>query len=496
MALPYVSRKIVTQCKLGIKIEGVGTLNSVGERSVKMGTDDFYFAALLALNVLSGGSWIWRLFRVKGQRFETDLLKRLLTAIGISTLISLATIPSAPPFQPHHSFGIGLLGSLIGASLAFWVGILKSRIWLSYLGVLVPFIVPLIFHPGNPFPSLFGLMVGMVLVWFCLGNIWNSYGLTAISLAVAVGLARLHECPTITDVHFWQSLPLWLGISGWLGIGFLRSWQRYWQKELGTFGSVLTSSVILVLGAVLISYWSEDWRFSSIALLTCFAAIIALKIQQTELPDLTALLWVGLLIVSFAAIPETEGMRLLSGYGASLAAVSLAWIAAGRGKERNPLLHGAALMVTFALFRLFFETHPLRAPRADLYTHYTFVGFLLGAIIPALLMRWMEQERRFLRELVVGFWAAFSPIIFGAIWGVKAVVGYLAGTIATTLLIFPSNLPTVFAGFLSSLPLAALVEPVSDLPRKVRALILLVAALAFALSLMLDRLARKEEGGA
>lgn len=153
--------------------------------------------------------------------------------------------------------------------------------------------------------------------------------------------------------------------------------------------------------------------------------------------------------------------------------------------------HGAVLLVTFSLFRLFAEVYPLRTPRADLYTHYTFVGFLLGATVPALLSRWAEQGRHIVRELATGFWAASVPIALGAIWGVKAVAGYLAGSIAAALLIFPLNMPTLLAGFASSLPLTALVEPASDLPRKIRLLILAGIVVAFVVTLSVDYLVHR-----
>jgi hypothetical protein len=464
---------------------------------------DFLFALLLVLNALVWVGWFWWL-RVKGWQWEkANLLSRLLLAIAFSIAIALATIPTKPPFQPHHSFGIGLLSIVLGASIAFWLGILNSWSWLAYLGVFLPFAAPLVLQRGDPFPSLFGMMVGTVLVWFCLGKAWDSFGLTTITLVIAIGLARLHERPSEISAHLWQSLPLVLGFSGWLGLGLLSSWQRYWQREIITFDLVYTLSLMLVLGSALMGYWSGDWGFVPIVLLTCIAALTALQLQNSHdtryspfatrhSPSAAVLLWIGLLVISFATIPETKGLRLLSGYGASLAAVSLAWLAAGQDGERETLKHGAVLLVTFSLFRLFAEVYPLRTPRADLYTHYTFVGFLLGATVPTLLAQWMEQGRHIVRELATGFWAASLPITLGAIWGVKAVAGYLAGSIAAALLIFPLNMPTLFAGFASSLPLTALVEPTSDLPRKIRLLILVGVATAFVITLLVDYLVHRQ----
>lgn len=448
--------------------------------------NDFLFAALLGLSAVSGVACVWQLLRVKHQPEKTRLLARFLTAIVLSTLIASATLSSTPPFQIGHAFGIGLLGSIVGFSVAFWLGVMGTRFWLGYLGTLLPFAIPLAFHAGNPFPSLFGITVGTVLVWFCVGDVLRSYCLTVVPLVTAAALARFHEPPTGVGKHLWQALPISLAFAGWLGVGCLMSWRRYWQSNVSGLTSVLVPSVALLVGAAFMGYWGSDWRFVTMTLLSCFAAAVAQEIQQSRLHDLTVLLWIGLLTVSFAVIPAASGLRLLGGYGAGLASVTLAWLAVGQDEGQGILKRGATVLAAFALFRLFAETYPLRTPRADLYTHYTFVGFLLGATIPVLLMRWTERERNFVRDLEVGFWSAVTPIVLAAVWGVKAVAGYLAGGIAASLLVPTLNPATLFAGFATALPLTVLVEPASDLPRKVRMWFLIGTMIAFAATLLLD----------
>jgi hypothetical protein len=250
---------------------------------------DFLFALLLVLNALVGAGWFWWL-RVKGRQWEkASLLSRLLLAIAFSIAIALVTIPTKPPFQPHHSFGIGLLSSALGASVVFWLGMLNSWSWLAYLGVFLPFAAPLALQSGDPFPSLFGMMVGTVLVWFCLGSEWNSFGLTTVTLAVAVGLARLHERPSEISARLWQSLPLLLSLSGWFGLGLLSSWQRYWQREIGVFDLIYTSSLALIFGSALMGYLGGDFRFVPIVLLTCIAALVALQLQNSPSHSLFAI---------------------------------------------------------------------------------------------------------------------------------------------------------------------------------------------------------------
>ncbi|MGQ9462360.1 MAG: hypothetical protein ACUVTP_05570 [Candidatus Fervidibacter sp.] len=454
------------------------------------GANTLLFAALLFLNVILVIALVWRLLKVKNQPDEANLTARFLTAVALSTVIGLSTLPSKSPFQPSHSFGIGILSSAIGASIVFWLGIVKMRASLGYLGVFAPLTISLTILSGSPFPSLLGLMVGTVIVWFCLKDVWSPYGLIVLPLIAATGLARFHEQPAWLSKQIWQSFPFFLTVSGWLGVGILASWRHYWQKTVNGLISNAIASVTLFLGSAFISYWSGDWRFTAVVILTCIAALIVLEAQRNQLSDFAVLIWVGLLILSFATISETKGLRLFGGYGVSLAAVTLSWLALSQDDEQTMLERGAAILTTFALFRLFAEFYPLRAPRADLYTHYTFVGFLLGTSVPALLSKWMVQGRRFVRELSIGFWAAAIPVVIAAIWGVKSVVGYLAGSIAASLLITTFNLPALFAGFAAALPLTALVEPASDLPRKVRLWIVAAVALIFVLNLAFDRFAQ------
>ncbi len=464
----------------------MGLMVNMGVRMMDWGVKDHLFAALLGLNIILGIVFGWLLVRVKQQPEKANLLVRFLTANGLSILFALATLLSIPPFQINHSLGIGLLGSFIGSSLAFWVGVMGTKVWLGYLGALLPFAIPLTLHQGNPFPSLWGMMIGTMLVWFCVGNAWNLYGLTVISLIAAIGLARFHEPPTEISKHLWQALPLTLTTAGWIGVSVLGAWRRYWQNNVSELTFVFISSIALIVGAFLMGYWGGDRRFLAMTVLTCFVAFVVVRFQLSRFHDLTILFWIGLLVISFAVIPVKGDLNLLGGYGAALASITLTWLATGQIEGQMTLRQGAIILVTFALFRLFVEVYPLRTPRADLYTHYTFVGFLLGSFFPVMLMSWMKRNEHLIRDLTTGFWAAVMPLILGAVWGVKAVVGYLAGGIPAVLLIPNFNSQTLLAGFATALPLTALVEPASDLPREIRTWILAGAATTFALALLVD----------
>ncbi|MER3499922.1 MAG: hypothetical protein C4295_00325 [Candidatus Fervidibacterota bacterium] len=435
------------------------------------------WGALLVANLVSGGILGWQWQRWRKEPKLASLFARWFVAWLLSTLLSLATLPTQPPFQPGQALGMGILTGFLGASLTLWLFFLHCRIWLSFVGVFLPFLLPLLAFPGYPLPSLLGVLTSFVIIWFCVGEQWQPFALAAFSFAVSIGLARYYEPPQGVSKHLWQALPAWLSLAGWLGKGVVEGWQHYWRTSVK--GVVpLVMAVPLLLGAGVLSHWSADGRFFVLTLFACFAAWLAHRWETSALKEFVPLIWVGLFTLSFATLPVSDGVRLLSGYGVAIAAIVLAWMAIGQGETDSALWQGASLLVAFAFFRWFAETYPLRTPRADLYTHYTFVGFLLGISLPSLFARWLQSSSTLFSALLTGFWAAVTPVALGALWGVKAAAGYMGGSIAASLWASPS--PTLFAGFVAALPLVAVVEPASDLPRRVR-LGILVGVTLFAL---------------
>lgn len=368
------------------------------------------FASLIVLNALCAFGWTWLWHKTKKQPEQRNLFARILTAKLLLIFAALLTLPSDPPFQPDQALGIGLLAIAFGSSLSLWLSEVRGKLWLGYIGTFLPFVIPIAFHSSNPFPSLLGLLAGNVLFWFCLGEIWLNRALTVISLVASIGLARLHGAPEGMERKVWQALPAIWAIAGWFGISMVQSWQKYWRSVTEGIVNFVIPSVSLLIGSAIVGFWTNDWRFSILTALTCFAALTAIQTEMTNLQDLNVLLWIGLLVITFATMPFANEFRLLGGYGAALASLILAWLTLSQVESRKVLVQGATLTATFALFRFFAEVHPLRMPRADLYTHYTFVGFLLGATLPFLLMRWMERRQNITRNLEVGFWSAVMPI--------------------------------------------------------------------------------------
>lgn len=88
--------------------------------------------------------------------------------------------------------------------------------------------------------------------------------------------------------------------------------------------------------------------------------------------------------------------------------------------------------LTVLLFRLFIQYYGSELGTRDLRVHYTFVGAVLGFIASLLFWVWtLRMVRRSVSSLawaaVLGFVAAALPMIVLALWGAKAVMGFLFG---------------------------------------------------------------------
>lgn len=445
---------------------------------------DWGVAVVAVLTAIVGVVVVWR----KGLGSEERLPLRLGLAIALSLLAFATTLPTSPspPFHLGQKLGWGLL---VGASLSCVAATLASaqqRLLAGFISLL-PATLAIWLFKHNPFPILFGLTIGIVLVWFLTGKLMQPLAISQFALIAAIGLARWHEQPVGISKHLWQALPLCLAVAGWIAVGSKQGWQRYWQRPVTVFPSLTVASLLLLIGSFIMFRFSGDHRLIIVSGLSCGSVLLFVLMRETAFREASPLLWIGLFAISFAVIPITRehSITLARGYGVALAALALAWLA--QILDEQGLWQGAAMLIAFAFFRLFAETYPLRVPRADLYTHYTFVGFLFGALVPVLLTQWHERQQSIIRSLTVGFYGAAIPVLFGSLWGVKAVVGYLGGGIASALLSSVTAVSSsLFAGFATALPLTVLVDPISDWKRQERVWVLLGAVAILAVALLVD----------
>jgi hypothetical protein len=439
------------------------------------------------VSVISAGNGLFAVWLAwKRQSPMTSMLFTVWLIALLAFSLTLPAIP-VPPFAAGGQLGLGIL---IGTGL-WLLGACFSAVALL-LSLVAPaaafFLAPL-----GPLPILYGILISTALVWFYLGQQWRALpalALVQFAFCAALGLVYETTAPAGILPETWRLGPLWVALAGALAFAIgtgLRSQNIPW------LGRHLITSGILLGGAVAVSLLSG---FKDFWTLTLAALVSSTLVGLVPSARWALLVWIGL----FGLVFSTE-----QGYGTSLIAlvVSLYTVVmdepADLSERGDAALGGATLLTLTALFRLFVEHYPLRDPRADLYTHYTLIGFLLAVVGLVNLLQWWQGEAApgLVRTVLVGFWAAGAPIALAAIWGTRAAAGWMGGSLALALVTFllpnvlMGILPLVFCGMATALPLVILVEPLSDAPRADRIGVLLVVGGSLTLSLLVDFIIRR-----
>ncbi len=414
----------------------------------------------------------------------------------LSVLAFGLTLPTqpAPTFQPGSALGWGVL-----LTLGLWLmgAFAAVRANLDWLGATLPFVAPVLaltFAPGDPLPALWGVIITTVLVWCLLGRIWQAMtgvALSVLALALATGLAYYADAPRWYGICVAGAGVAALWVMAWLARRQAVSW---WLAHALLFGAFTLTALGYHLSGV-------EGRWLHLVLIVLIATTLARGLAGAdEWTRYALLIWVALFASVFA---------LQKGFGLAIAGLMVSLyamvMAQARTVQTEPLERalytvGAVLMVFLSAFRLFVLSYPLRPPRADLYTHYALVGFLLALVGLGALALWQRRggEVTLWRGLIAGFWAAGLPLVMGALFGERAVAGWLAGALAAGLSAYlysaPSEevpsltrwlYPLAFAGVATALPLTALVAPYADLPRWTRLYLVLGTGALLALSLLL-----------
>lgn len=401
------------------------------------------------------------------------------------------TLPSepSPPFHTGSRLGWGLLLGSGLWMLGAYFGMGRTLPWLAAAFPLSSPAIIFWFSADDPQSATYGVLISTALVWCALRNAWRE--LPAIALCVfaacaSLGLVYFVAPHKPVPIPSWRSAPLWLELSGLLGLIAVILWRRGITERVSWRVAHVLVFAMLILGTMFIRNQfavpnAINILFFSLVAITLASAFSAERGFYASRNSL--LVWIGLFACVFA---------LQRGYALSLAAliVSLYNLAMAHTDEinsteaaRDTYTLGAALLTMLAWFRIFVLTYPLRTPRADLYTHYTLVGFLLAIGGLAFLAGWWMENKdknsgsQFRRSMTAGFWGAAAPVVMAALFGVRAGAGWLAGGMAAILAVFAFGasrqvmhyvLPLTFAGIATSLALTGSVESFADLPRMTR----------------------------
>lgn len=409
-----------------------------------------------AAAILGGASACRGKFPESGRRGEWMAAAKV---IGLTVLLFLLTRLTTPPvFSLGGRLGVGILiGGLLGTMAGLWSSRMHpSSSWAAAMGAvgiaglsLFGGSLILLLYGGYPNPAISGFMIGAVVA--------------GVIFRLAAGRSAA--------VSLWVISALTLG--GTILLGIYRQpvpWERIWWAAPALALAAVLAAVILVSGI------AKLWLRMAVggALVLAVSAIFAWRL----LPDwqyfyaasagvVTFLLlaWLGslsdktgraaaaaaIVISAFAAV----AFKLLAGFGIGtglIYAIVLLIPAAGfvlreseEGSEESApfgwLIGAFYLGIAMVMLRLFLENYSSSLSGIDMRAHYTLVAIIIGAVFPFVISAAVSPAERKCSICVLcgaaalGLAAAAVPLVALAIWGFKALLGFMIGTITAQMFV-------------------------------------------------------------
>ena len=386
---------------------------------------------------------------------------------------------------------------------------------ILFYGLLATSLVYILF-PHEPVNALIGFAIGAIMAAILQGGLLSStnaavrvedWAIFSITLAAAIVFSVMH----FEDAQYknWWSIPILLATSVLLA--------SYVSIELTTNSSLrdkpgrsypigVLISAIIVAGLTALYSWKIVGTMQLLGVvavgLVIGAAIgwLAASIQTPESRTQASALCVVLLV----ALP-TASFKLWGGLGVALGLLA-AWtvlvpVLCEQGSEqalglvRHLLRLALCLGLAMLLYRLFTVQYAGELRRIGLQTHYTFIGALLGIVLPFVIVDWATTLRgpasTIFRLLFTGIVAAAAPLAVFLLWQTTAVLGFVFGltaALAFTMLsrrserddIFPIGLLAIGAQLVAIQFIAPLME--ADMVRLTRVYVLvglLIATIAW-----------------
>lgn len=434
-----------------------------------------------------------------------------LFAVAATVIIFLLTRPIDAPFSAGQRLGYGvLIGGLLGAI----AGLLSSRVpmpsswnWgLKMIGLqslaLIGVAAVLIIFPGYPQPALFGIAIGAVVaaIIFRLAvsplpemDIW---ALTSVTLASATILAAL-RFDQASD-RFWWRTPAMIfaaAIVGQLAAASTGTRGRFIFDRAG-----ISSPITLALTAVFAWKLFPDWSLLWVAITGAITFILITWLAARS-PESTRAASVGaVVVVALTAV----AFRFLGGFGVGIALLA-AWpviigsIASrredGTDETVQSVIYATFIGVGVLMFRLFLENYADSLRGTDLRAHYTMISLVMGAVFPFVLISFfpiLPNRGPILRSIgagAAGLFSALAPLTIVMLWGMKATLGFVVGSIAAEVVVlllymgaiveakreYLTAALLVLTAQLSAVVFSDFVMPLSDASRLTRIFILAAA---------------------
>lgn len=425
-----------------------------------------------------------------------DWLCAAVTLLVTLILFAVAMLKQAP-FSPGQGLAYGLLiGGLFGSIETIrsaWLTEAASSVRTARLSTLASLFAGLaavsvtyVTFAANPWEPLIGFATGVAMAAIFhtymqhiagreLSVRTEAWAVFSITVAAAILLSMRHF--DATHLRVWWAMPILLAttvlVADYIGTEVASLGRLKENPAASYLVSVLVGAAITV-GLVAIYAWKlyNDWSLLYAALAGFGVAIIVAwtfagfardesAASATEAGAASVLLVVAFAVVTFKL---WAGLGIAVGLVAAWAVAMPALTAAAGAEERPKLLSDAALWplgfgLAILLFRLFLQEYRPELRGSDLEIHYTFVGALLGAILPFILVSNVAKLREakagsfaLLGVAVMGLVAAASPLILAVLWGDRSALGFVFGLIAAVAFMLLSRISYADARY-SAVPL-------------------------------------------
>ncbi|MGB9620322.1 MAG: hypothetical protein ACPL7K_07910, partial [Armatimonadota bacterium] len=328
-----------------------------------------------------------------------------------------------------------------------------------------------IFH-AYPSHAVTGFAIGAVMgaiVRFCVEGlrsaredlIVQAWALFAVAPAASIFLAVEHFDTSLQ--RSWWPMPIVMGlivsISGIVGSEITAITKAGERPRASATQSALIASVLTIVLSLIYGWrQAQDWRIVEVTLvgIACAAAsawlIASMPREKRGAWGLDAASACVLLVLAFAVVE----FRLWSGLGIGMGliaawAVALPALAARIEDEQSAVLRGISTVLfvwlSIVLYRVFIELYRPETG-VEIRVHYTFIGALIGAILPFVfvssIFRLKECTRGDLCALAgaasLGLFAAAAPVAVCLIWESRGVAGFIFGLIAASVFLLMSQL--------------------------------------------------------
>lgn len=416
--------------------------------------------------VIGTAGFLFQYFRSRssGASARAGTEPAMMLALVLTILFWGISMFQQPPFSSGQTLGLGfLIGGLSGVIAGFLGARLTpqeamtpasgriSSHAMSFLALLTCSVTFLLFR-GNPQWAMIGYAIGAVMAGILyryfvpaisvFGNNMETWALFSVVVSSGIVIAILHFNQPF--LRIWWALPILVAttalIASFIGMEL--------QKGEGLSGipTLVSGAVTIVLCTIFAWRLVADWNLLGGAVAGIISMAVVAWISATcpgadhirkrgvNVSALVTFAVVGFVVVAF---------RIWSGLGIAIGLIAAWSVISPNLSTDSPvsrtMIDAFSLGTAVLLFRLFIESYAPELGRIDLRIHYTFIGALIGILLPMILIPSIssagEERPKLVRVAAMGLIAAAAPLLIFLIWEIKAVLGFMFGVTACSALL-------------------------------------------------------------